>query len=88
MSPIEQVKSGIQQVKEEYQKIQDRQKKPDHPFWKRVGNITVFYILPVVEIAIAQFVPPEYKALAMFGYMAVSLVFKKLTKYTIDPKAK
>lgn len=88
MSPIQQVKSGIQQVKAEYDKIQARQDKPDHPFWKKFGDVTVYYVLPIIEIAIAQLVPSEFKALAMFGYMAVSLVIKKLTKYTIDPKAK
>jgi hypothetical protein len=78
----------IQSVQSTIDKIQARKDKPDHPKWEKFGNAIIYYVLPVVEVGIAQFVPPEFKAIAMFGYMVVSLLVKKLTKYTVDPKSK
>lgn len=56
--------------------------KPTPDKWQKIGDTALYIVLPIIEAGIGQFVPPEYKAVAMFGYMALSLIIKGLTKLT------
>lgn len=63
-------------------------KKPDHPFWKKVGTIAFNVAQPLGSLAILAFVPAPYKDPAIALWIALCNAIKGATKLTVDPKAK
>jgi hypothetical protein len=62
-------------------------KQPSPPFWKMVGDVTIYVFLPVATLAISTFVPVGPLATALtFGVVAISTIVKGLTKLTFNKK--
>ena len=74
MTTIQKIKTGVENVNES-------RKKPDHPFWKKVGNIFIYGIIPAAQIA-AIFVPEPYKSILREIVPIVSVAIKGATKFT------
>ena len=76
---------AIQPVTDTIQKVADQVtkqvKKPDNPFWKKVGNIFIYAILPAAQIA-AIFVPEPYKSILREIVPIVSVAIKGGSKLT------
>jgi len=76
---------AIQPVTDTIRKVTDPIKaqvaKPDHPFWKKVGNIFIYAIIPAAQIA-AIFVPEPYKSILREIVPIVSVAIKGGSKLT------
>lgn len=79
MTILDAVDSGIT-------KVTDQIAKPDHPFWKKVGNKILFVADPVGMLLILIFVPPGLKTASLAVWNAVCITAKGATKFTVDPK--
>jgi len=55
--------------------------KPDNKFWKKVGNIMIYIVIPIAQIA-AIFVPEPYKSILREIVPIVSVAIKGSTKFT------
>lgn len=64
--------------------IQERIKKPDHPFWKKVGNLARNLAQPIGAIVILAFVPPPFKEPATAAWIVVCNAIKGATKLSIQ----
>ena len=56
--------------------------KPDHPFWKRIGNTAIYILSPVGTLLITLFVPEPYKATALAVWNTLCIALKGGTKFT------
>lgn len=79
MTTIQKIQTGVDKVKESY-------KKPDHPFWSKVGNFCVIVLAPVGTVLIEGFVPEPYKKVAQVGWSALMAFIKGASKFTVSPK--
>jgi hypothetical protein len=57
-------------------------KKPDHPFWSKVGNFCVIVLAPIGTVVIETLVPEPYKKIAQVSWSAVMALIKGATKFT------
>ncbi len=75
MTTVQKIQTGVEKVKEAY-------KKPDHPFWKKVGNFCVIVLAPVGTVVIETIVPEPYKKIAQVGWASLIAFIKAGTKFT------
>lgn len=75
----------IQPVADTIRKVTDpvkaQIKKPDHPFWRKAGNIFIYVIIPAAQIA-AILVPEPYKSILREIVPIVSVAIKGGSKLT------
>jgi len=67
------------------QKIGNRYDRPDHPFWKHVGNYAVIVGVPVGTVLIETFIPEPWKKIVLVSFNTVMSLIKLGTKFTVDP---
>ena len=60
--------------------IQERIKKPDHPKWRKIGDIAINIAQPVGVLAIMIFAPAAYKEYAVAAWIGVCNAIKAGTK--------
>ena len=58
--------------------------KPDHPFWKKVGNFAVIVAGPVGTLSILVLVPQPYKEASIAAWSAIVAAIKAGTKLTVN----
>jgi len=75
MTTYQKIQSGVEKAKEVYNK-------PDHPFWKKIGNFCVIVLAPVGTVAIEILVPEPYKKVASVGWASLMAFIKAGTKFT------
>lgn len=76
MSPITTIKTSI------IDPIVNQVKKPDHPFWAKVGKNAIEIAQPLGALAILLFVPAPLKDYAAASWIALCNVIKGATKLT------
>ena len=57
-------------------------KKPDNPFWAKVGNWCIYFGIPVSMAVIELFVPSPYKEVLLPLCNSLLLGVKAATKFT------
>lgn len=62
--------------------IQERWKAPDHPFWKKVGNVISKIAAPAGTLVILLFVPQPYKEEAIAVWVALTSAILGASKLT------
>lgn len=76
----------IQPVADTIRKVTDpvkaQIKKPDHPFWRKVGNFFVMVVAPVGAVLTEMFVPAEYRQVTQIAIASVSAFVKAGSKLT------
>lgn len=65
-------------------KLTERIKKPDNPFWKKVGNFAALVAAPAGTLAILIFVPDPFKQTAIATWSALMAAIKGLTKLSVN----
>jgi len=75
----------IQAVKTLTDPIRAQIKKPDNPFWEKIGNIMIYIVIPAAQIA-AIFVPEPYKSILREIIPIISIAIKAGSKLTINTK--
>ena len=58
--------------------------KPDHPFWKKVGNFAAIIAGPVGTLVIVIFVPEPFKNASVASWAAIVAAIKATTKLTTE----
>jgi hypothetical protein len=57
-------------------------KKPDNPFWEKVGNWAIYGVLPVTVVLAKFFVPEPYKSLVIELAAIIMPIIKGASKFT------
>jgi len=57
-------------------------KKPDDPWWRKVGNFAILIASPVGTLAILICVPQPYKDASVAAWVAICTALKAGTKLT------
>ena len=70
-------------VGQETEKVKDRIKQPDHPFWKRLGDIMIYIVIPAAEL-IAPRLPPPFGTIIGVAVPVLSVIIKGASKLTKD----
>lgn len=63
-------------------KVVDAYKKPDHPFWKKVGNFCVIILAPVGTVVIESFIPDPWQKIVLVAFNTAMAMVKLGTKFT------
>ncbi len=56
--------------------------KPDHPFWRKVGNWAVIVAAPVGTVAIEVFIPDPWKRVIQVAWNSIMSLIKFGSKLT------
>ena len=77
---------AIQPVTDTIRKVTDPIKaqvaKPDHPFWRKLGNFFVMVVAPVGAVITEMFVPAQYRQVTQIALASLSAFVKAGSKLT------
>lgn len=73
-------------LKELITEVNDRRKKPDHPFWRKVGNAMIYVVIPAGE-TVALFLPTPASIIVGASVSVLSVVIKGISKLTTNKKS-